>query len=264
VFELAFTTDTKTFKSNPLSKQWNLVPLTAKPPTHLCFSPHSDSGLSLNPLAAAIDQASSSVFFAIAFLNQMTSGPTCEAISNLMDRKVFSYGISNRAGGLRVKKPDGSIGLVDFKYLAKIAPYPFSQEWSGLAQSSGSSDGKKTAPGINQHNKFVVTDFSLPTAKVFTGSSNLSVSGEQKNGDNLVMIEDSKVATSYAIEAIRIFDHLQFRSLMHNNLVGRTNDESLQALTLKKPAAISGQPAWFADYYQPDSQKERDRQLFSH
>ena len=83
--------------------------------------------------------------------------------------------------------------------MAKNAPEPFKSEWSG---------GK----GIHEHHKFVVTDFNLPTAKVFTGSSNLSVSGEGKNGDNMVMIEDPMVATSYAIEALRIFDHLHFRS----------------------------------------------------
>ena len=78
---------------------------------------------------------------------------------------------------------------------------PFQQEWSGGA-------------GIHQHDKFVAADFNLPTAKVFTGSSNLSPSGETGNGDNLVMIEDPRVATSYAIEALRIFDHLHFRSNM--------------------------------------------------
>jgi phosphatidylserine/phosphatidylglycerophosphate/cardiolipin synthase-like enzyme len=69
---------------------------------------------------------------------------------------------------------------------------PFAAEWSG---------GK----GINIHHKFVVTDFNLPTAKVYTGSSNLSVTAETKNGDNLVMIEDCRVATGYAIEALRVF-----------------------------------------------------------
>ena len=36
----------------------------------------------------------------------------------------------------------------------------------------------------------------------------------------------------------------------------------LAALTLKKPTAISGKPAWFADYYKPGTQRERDRKLF--
>jgi phosphatidylserine/phosphatidylglycerophosphate/cardiolipin synthase-like enzyme len=208
IFELAFTAPTK-FKSNALSQKWHLLSGTSHPPVHFCFSPHVDSDLSLNPLAAAIDQATSSVFFDIAFFNQMKSGPTVDAIDRLMDKYVFSYGISNNAKGLNVKKLDGSIGFVDFAYLAKNTSQPFAGEWSGIAASVKKS-GKKSAPRINQHDKFVVTDFRLPTAKVFTGSSNLSVNGEEKNGDNLVMIEDPKVATSYAIEAIRIFDHCSF------------------------------------------------------
>jgi len=262
IFESAFTAPTK-FKSNTLSQKWHLLSGTSHPPVHFCFSPHTDSDLSLNPLAAAIDQATSSVFFDIAFFNQMKSGPTFNAINRLMDKDVFSYGISNNAKGLNVKKPDGSIGFVDFAYLAKNTPQPFAQEWSGMAASVKKS-GKKSAPGINQHDKFVVTDFSLPTAKVFTGSSNLSVSGEEKNGDNLVMIEDPKVATSYAIEAVRIFDHLQFRSRMRADIAEKTDKESQKVMVLKKPTAISGQPAWFANYYKDGSQAEKDRLLFSH
>jgi hypothetical protein len=61
----------------------------------------------------------------------------------------------------------------------------------------------------------VVTDFNLPTAKVFTGCSNLSESGEKGNGDHLIMIEDPRVATSYAIQAVLIFDHLHFAANMN-------------------------------------------------
>jgi hypothetical protein len=49
---------------------------------------------------------------------------------------------------LEVKKPDGSIGIVDFEFLAESAPEPFKSEWSG---------GK----GVHEHHKFVVTDFNL-------------------------------------------------------------------------------------------------------
>jgi hypothetical protein len=85
----------------------------------------------------------------------------------------------------------------------------------------------------------------------------MSVGGENKNGDNLVMIEDPRVATSFAIEAIRVFDHLEFRSKMQNA------PESNDPLTLKKPTALSGKPAWFEKFYVADSQLLRDRQLFS-
>jgi phosphatidylserine/phosphatidylglycerophosphate/cardiolipin synthase-like enzyme len=294
-FELAFRNPAG-FAADPISTQWHLVQVAGKPPVHFCFSPHAHTDLSLNPLGAAIDQATSSVFFSIAFLYQTKGGAVRTAIDRLMNKNVFSYGISDKLGGLTVKKPDGSFGLVDFNYLAGITPMPFKVEWSG---------GK----GIHEHHKFVVTDFSLPSAKVFTGSSNLSPSGEGANGDNLVMIEDPRVATSYAIEALRVFDHLHFRTVMSDAFAGRkaTNTASARtksavkvsvkkaakkktsakkrktvaapspmtagrpsqaaaaaALTLRKPTAISGKPAWFADFYKSGSQKEHDRKLFSH
>lgn len=247
-FEVAFK-DPKSFSSDPISKKWHLVQVDGKPILHFCFSPHESAGLSMNPVAGAIDQATSSVLFAIAFLYQTKSGPVRESINRLMKKKVFSYGISDKEGSLDVKKPDGSTGIVKFAYLAKNAPDPFKSEWSGGA-------------GIHEHDKFVVTDFNLPTAKLFTGSSNLSPSGEEGNGDNLVMIEDQKIATSYAIEAIRIFDHLQFRSRMQS-AVAKKHKEANKALTLKKPTALSGKPAWFEDFYKEDSQAENDRKLFS-
>jgi phosphatidylserine/phosphatidylglycerophosphate/cardiolipin synthase-like enzyme len=249
-FELAFRTPGK-FEDDPLAQKWHLIQVDGRPPVHFCFSPHTEPSLSLNPIGSAIDQASSSVFYSIAFLNQIKSGPTREAIDRLMTKQVFSYGISDKSGGLELKKPDGTTGLVDFSYLAKNAPEPFKSEWSGGA-------------GIHEHHKFVVTDFSLPTAKVFTGSSNLSPSGEKGNGDNLVMIEDQRVATSYAIEALRIFDHLHFRSRMKDasKLKGK---KATTELTLRRPKAISGKPAWFEEYYpKNETQKSKDRRLFSH
>ena len=295
VFDLAFK-DPSSFATDPISTQWHLVQVPGKPLVHFCFSPHADTGLSLNPLGAAIDQATSSVFFSIAFLYQTKSGPTREAVDRLMHKNVFSYGISDKLGGLTVKKPDGSFGIVDFNYLAKITPMPFQAEWSGGA-------------GIHEHHKFVVTDFSLPSAKVFTGSSNLSPSGEAGNGDNLVMIEDQRIATSYAIEALRVFDHLHFRTVMSDafasaqasggkaaaakatkktakppkktakSKAGRTKKvtapsprtakkpsaaAAMAALTLQKPIAISGKPAsWFANSYKDGTQAALDRKLFS-
>jgi len=249
VFEASFA-DPAGFKQLELAKKWLLAPANASAvPVHVCFSPHASSSLPLNPVRGAIEQASSSVFYAVAFLNQLKSGPTKEAFDRLIERPIFSYGLSDKAGGLEIIKPDGSVGLVDFAYLAKNAPEPFKSEWSG-------------GQGINVHHKFVVTDFSLPTAKLFTGSSNLAPSGESGNGDHLLMIEDPKIATAYAIEALRVFDHLHFRSTMQGT-TGMTAPAKRAALTLRKPRAISGKAAWFEAYYVVGSQKMRDRQLFA-
>ena len=84
------------------------------------------------------------------------------AIDALAKKPLFSYGVVNTAAKLNVHKPDGSIGTVDFKYLVDHAPEPFATEWSG-------------GRGSNVHHKFAATDFNLPTAKIYTGSSNLSL-----------------------------------------------------------------------------------------
>jgi phosphatidylserine/phosphatidylglycerophosphate/cardiolipin synthase-like enzyme len=254
VFDAAFE-DPARFASDELATKWHTLQSPERPPLHFCFSPHRSSDFSLNPVRGAIEQASSSVLYAVAFLSQIKSGPTEEAFARLIKRPVFSYGIANKRGKLQLQKPDGSIGLVDFDFLAANAPEPFKSEWSG-------------GQGINVHHKFVVTDFSLPTAKVFTGSSNLAPSGEQGNGDHLILIEDRKIAVAYAIEALRVFDHLHFRDRMKEAAeqkkppAGQPKKKG-DPLTLRKPTAISGEPAWFEEYYVADSQKERDRILFA-
>ena len=242
-FELAFT-DPAGFASKPIASSWHPIAIEGKPPISLCLSPHKDPGLSLGKIGDAINQATSSVFFCIAFLNQAKTGAVREAVDGLEGKPLFSYGISDRAGGLTVHKPDGTFGIVDFEYLAGHTPEPFKSEWSGGA-------------GIHEHNKFVVVDFNLPTAKVFTGSCNMSVSGEEHNGDNLICIEDPRVATSYAIQALLIFDHLEFATEMKGAA-------EPAALTLAKPTSISGKQAWFERFYVADSQTERDRKLFAH
>jgi phosphatidylserine/phosphatidylglycerophosphate/cardiolipin synthase-like enzyme len=258
VFDTAFADPSK-FSSNDLAKTWHGVHAAGQPPVSFCFSPHKSSDLSLNPVRGAIDGATSSVFYSIAFLNQIKSGPTKDALDRLMKRPIFSYGAVNEVGGMEVRKPDGSIAMVDFAFLANHTPEPFKSEWSG-------------GQGINIHHKFVVTDFSLPTATVFTGSSNLAPSGEKGNGDHLIKIEDPRVATSYAIEAIRVFDHLHFRTLMKEAFgagkktkkAADPNAKPPDKLVLQQPTAISGKKnTWFDRFYVTDSQLAGDRKLFS-
>ncbi|MFA1281654.1 hypothetical protein ACDI96_02920 [Citrobacter telavivensis] len=243
MFDEAFT-EPKEFRHSPLSQSIQTIKHANGPTVNVSYSPHRATSLSLDPVVNAINQASSSVFYSIAFLNNMRESPVGVALAELLNRPVFSYGTVNTAGKLQVIKPDGTLAVADFAYLAKKAPEPFRTEWAG---------GK----GINIHHKFVVTDFNLASAKVFTGSSNLAPSGEKNNGDHLIMIEDQKIATAYVIEAIRVFDHLQFRQRMQGA-------GDVQVLKLLKPTAITGQPAWFTRFYIADSQAQNDRLLFSH
>ena len=249
MFDAAFA-DPDHFAAHPLAGQWHEIRLAGRPPLSLCFSPHTDSNLSLGPVGQAIDGATSSVLFSIAFLNAIKSGPTRSALDRLAARPLFSYGVVDEDSGLALQKPDGSIGVVDFAYLAGKAPEPFRTEWSG-------------GGGINIHHKFVVTDFNTPAASVFTGSSNLAPGGEAKNGDHLVRIQDPRVATAYAIEALRMFDHLHFRVKMKAEQAAPRAPGALPPLVLQKPTALSGRPAWFEGAYRVGSQKARDRVLFS-
>jgi phosphatidylserine/phosphatidylglycerophosphate/cardiolipin synthase-like enzyme len=238
----AYWTSPKKFRQNPLSQAWWVVRDDAESQVSVCFSSHSDSGLSLAPIAEAIEQAESSVLYSIVFLDQLT-GSVRDALEELMDRSLFSYGVARRVGGLTVTKPDGSRGLLPFTYLAENVPGPFKSEWSG--QTTGHSN--------MVHYKLLVIDFNGARPTVYTGSSNMADGGEKANRDQLICIADRKVAIAYAIEALRLFDHFRFR--VNAQAAGTT-----ETLRLTKPPALRQKP-WLAQYYRTGHVKERDRKL---
>ncbi|MBZ8142637.1 hypothetical protein CLD22_22400 [Rubrivivax gelatinosus] len=243
LFDACWTAPSR-FRRQPLAQQWHEVRAEPGSRVALSFSPKSDAALSLEPVARAIEDARSSVLYSVVFLNQI-GGRVREALDELMQRSLFSYGVAQRTGGLAVRKPDGSLGLLPFAWLADNAPEPFKAEWSGEAE------------GVSNmvHHKFVVVDFNGANPVVFTGSSNLSGGGERSNGDHLIRLEDRRVAIAYAIEALRLFDHFHFR------VAARARDAQ-ETLRLSRPPAPGGR-AWFAPYYRSGHVKERDRLLFA-
>lgn len=234
------------FSNNDFAKKWHAITKNGLPKMEFCFSPHKDSNLSMIKLADVINNCKESLFYSIAFLYQTKKGPVLPALMAVeQNPNILNYGTSDKNGSLTLHKPDGSFGLVSFAALGKYAPSPFKEEWSGQG-------------GINIHHKFVVADFHTDDATVFLGSSNLAPSGEEKNGDNLMMIKDQRIAVSYALEAIRVFDHLQFRVKMKD---GDKKDNYV--IKLRKPPRNPSEYAWFKPYYKPNSQKLRDRILFA-
>jgi hypothetical protein len=225
------------------ASEWNDLGLTdidAK----ISFSPHSNQDALLTTIADDIKTATSSLFYSLAFLSQ-TPGPIRSAIEQVTeDDLIFVYGISDLpVVGLEVQTPSGNLPPVSPGQLAKNLPQPFKAEPTGGA-------------GVRMHHKFVVIDFDKPTARVYVGSYNFSSAADLKNGENLLLLQDPRIAVSYMIEAVRIFDHYEFRARQEEAAT------ALKQLALQTPPRKVGDlPWWSEDYTQP--QKIRDRLLFS-
>ncbi len=105
------------------------------------------------------------------------------------------------------------------------------------------------------HHKFLVIDFDKPTARVYLGSYNFSTPADVQNGENLLVIRDRRVAVSYLVEALSMFDHYHFRVAQKE---ARTAKKKLELAKPPKP----GKKAWWDEYY-TNRQKIRDRELFA-
>ena len=211
----------------------------------VAFSPHAASNALLKTIATDIrDNTTSSLFFSLAFLYQ-TPGLMLNAIKKVSDDDdIFVYGISDRAvGGLDILRPDGNVSPVFPAALAKNVPEPFKKEPTG-------------GGGVRMHHKFVVIDFDKPSARVYLGSYNFSDTADTKNGENLVIIRDRRVAVSYTIEALRIFDHYHFR------VVQQEAKKARKKLQLAKPPRQRGEKPWWDEDY-TDARKIKDRELFA-
>src|SRR5207249_2224927 len=83
-------------------------------------------------------------------------------------------------------------------------------------------------------------------------SYNMSKAADGSNGENLMVIRDRRVATSYMIEAVRIIDHYQFRAGQADAKKKRTS------LMLQRPPKAPGDtPWWDKDYKEPHRIKDR-------
>jgi hypothetical protein len=230
------------------SAKWTALGL-ADVDAKAAFSPHAPANALLKTVADDIAQnTTSSLLYSLAFLYQ-TPGSILDAIAGVTARDDrFVYGMSDRkVGGLSIQKPDGNTAPVYPSALDKYAPPPFSEEATG-------------GGGIRLHHKFVVIDFDKPTARVYLGSYNFSTTADLKNGENLLLITDRRVATAYAVEALSLFDHYHFRVVEETDK--GAGPGTGHGLTLQLPPKAAGDKPWFdRDYTVP--YKIRDRELFA-
>jgi phosphatidylserine/phosphatidylglycerophosphate/cardiolipin synthase-like enzyme len=256
-FDSYFSTKrTPDFQKSPAAGSWHKlgVPgLTAK----VGYSPHTTKNGLLAEVGKDIGKAKSSVLFSLAFLGQTKKGPIGPALGKqIKSTKVHTLGIADasvKAGnlGVEVITPDNKRRIVRSSALTGNVPAPFSTEPSGLAGDKGQHRGTR------MHHKFVVIDFDTADARVYFGSYNFSEPADQQNGENLVMVKNRTVATSYMIEAVRLYDHYRFRTVQED-----AKDKRLKVITLRlPPSKPSEKPWWQKDW--DDSIRARDRVLFA-
>ena len=235
--------DVAGFGSKP-SADWNdlgLPGIDAK----VAFSPHSAANAKLGGIADDIkNNTTSSLLYSLAFLYE-TPGVVLDAIKAVTaDKNIFVYGISDKhVGGLDVQDPSGNVAPVFAAELSANVPEPFKSEPSG-------------GTGTRMHHKFTVIDFDKPTARVYLGSYNFSTPADRKNGENLVVVRDRRIAVSYMIEALSLFDHYSFR-VAEKNAAAKG-----QKLHLSRPPRAPGEKPWWDDDYTV-AHKIKDRELFS-
>lgn len=221
------------------------------------LSPHTKKDGLLASVGKEIGKAKSCVLFSLAFLGQMTKGPIGPALGKkLKSKTVHTLGIADanvkaKNLGVTVITPDNKRRVVRASALTGNVPKPFSTEPSGLSGAHGHHRGTR------MHHKFVVIDFDRADARVYLGSYNFSEAADFDNGENLVMIKDRTVATSYMIEAVRIYDHYRFRTVQED-----AKGKGLKVIELKlPPKEKSDKPWWQKDWDDPF--RKRDRELFA-
>lgn len=208
----------------------------------IAFSPHSSQNSVLQGIADDVATAESSLFYSLAFLN-ITPGVIRDALkAKSGDNTVFVAGISDKRTGVEVAVGSSNLPPTYVAALDKNAPSPFREESSG-------------GGGAHMHHKFLVIDFDNEAARVYLGSYNMSKAADGQNGENLVLVRDRRVATSYMIEAVRIIDHYQFR------VARKAVKKKGERLKLQRPPAAGGAAWWSEDY--SDARKIKDRELFA-
>ena len=243
-FDDYWATDTAAAFGKTGSAAWNDLGLTSID-AEIGFSPRAKKNAVLTTIADDISRnTTSSLFYSLAFLYQTKGAIRNAFIKHQKDDDIFSYGISDRpVAGLDLQKPNGKVRIVRPEVLEANLPQPFKAEPTG-------------GGGLRLHHKFVVIDFEKPTARVYMGSFNFSSAADTSNGENLLLIRDRRIAVSYVIEALRIFDHYEFRVAQ---LDAKNAKKKLQ---LAKPPRKAGEKAWWAEDY-TNARKIKDRELFS-
>ncbi|KAA9036652.1 hypothetical protein FW778_18745 [Ginsengibacter hankyongi] len=252
--DAATTLKMKSFKTgNVQATAFEFKNISGIPDMLIRFSPHSKEVATtfFALISQRILNAQSDVLFAV--MNDRSASSILDALhTQVKAEKVFTYGITDviadKQNGVMLYKPNSKRGvLVAGKPGEYILPEPFEQE--------------SKIPGISVHHKFVVVDFKGANPVVYCGSSNLAFAPEQANGDNLLEIRNRNAVTVFAIEAMRLVDHFEWR-----NALAIRGTEQPVIPAAGTPANTfylhdSAESDWVAKYYDPNDLRCVEKEL---
>lgn len=237
----------ETFRKNSMANETKSFPGHDFPKTEVNVSPHTEEyaiNLIDSITAHVKKEETKSVLFSVMEMGEKSTGSLIPALRDIhKNDSIFSYGITdNSSGEISLYKPGKKTGLlIDAKKANRELPPPFKKEFNlGLSHAI--------------HHKFIVTNFNMDSARVYCGSSNLALGGEEKNGDNLLCIKDMDIATVFAIEAMRLTDHYNFRSVKDNPSIKGAKS---------KPAKLDDTGKWVDKFFDENDIRNVERNILA-
>lgn len=233
------------FQTTDFSTKTKKFTAAGFPRTEINFSPHDDARAAaiLDQITERIQKPSTkSVLFAVMEMGDTSTGTLIRALRDLhKNDSIYTYGVTdNSSGDISLYKPGRKNGLlIDASQAKRELPPPFKTEAS--------------LPGHAIHHKFVISNFNRSTARVWCGSSNLALGGEEDNGDNLICIKDQDVATAFAIEAMRLTDHYNFRSVREPDI----------AAPNQEPKKLDNTGAWVNKFFDQNDIRCVERKILA-
>jgi len=245
VFDRSFGDENMdSFKGTSFSTDDHMFADTGIPKMTISFAPHTKPAA--DRIFERISQrilksGNTDVLFAI--MKDTSTSKILDAVkTQVKSDKVFTYGITDSIGdnaeySVFLYKPNSSRGIrVAAKGIDNTLPPPFGKV-AGI-------------DGYAIHHKFIVVNFKGTDPVVYCGSSNLSYTPEQRNGDNLLEIRDKDIVTAFAIEALRLVDHFHWRNTELSN-------EEMHLDDLSKPSK-----AWYLAWFDTSDLRCRQRKLY--
>lgn len=206
----------------------------------ITFSPHDTARARLAEIGQDVEKAQACLLYSLAFLS-ITGGAVTDAVEAATNSPVSPTA---------------------FPTTTPVSPFisPMATLHPSISLASTNTCRRRLRSNLTPASGQICTtslviDFNTPDARVWTGSYNFSKPADLQNGENLLLIRDQKIATSYMVEGIRIFDDYHFRVTQEDAA------EAKKTSSLQKAPTAGEDPWWAEDYTDPF--KIRDRELFA-